>query len=328
MARGAMHAGHGQRPMAVKKEAHRMNPHFAAVLDQPATAETNEALREAALEILRAAGCGGVLVQGSGDSWHVGDGPNEGQIFAVAYSAKNPLTPNDPVYLAHQVVATLRRNGDLPVAGSTLELGADLLAAEGEAEPRTYDEATEEYFAEHPEDAVREAAAPLDGGSEGLSGADDIAEAEAQNAGTWEAFVEKVRGFTDADLIAIEGQPDDIAVEEPQPTDPGGVAYFGDNIHTIKLAKMGRLSQIARAAKEALQAGWTLAEFASLQNLIVRIDRGEAPDDPEARARFMAISERSAAMARVDAYREQREGELEEADRPGIEAFDPEAGWP
>lgn len=136
---------------------------------------------------------------------------------------------------------------------------------------------------------------------------------------------------TDGSFL-LENRPDDIEVEEPtqreQPTDPGGVAYFGDNIHTIKLAKMGRLSQIARAAKDALQEGWTLAEFASLQNLVVRIDRGEAPDDPEARARFVAISERSAAMARVDAFREQRESELEAAERPGIEAFDPEAGWP
>lgn len=307
-----------------------MNPHFAAVLDQPATAETNEALREAALAVLRAAGCGGVLVQGSGDSWHVGGGPNEGQIFAVAFSAKNPLTPNDPVYLAHQVIATLRRNGDLPAQNeNTLELGADLLAAEAEAEPRTYDEATEEYFAD---EALRASEPPSDG-------PEDLRDAGGDESGDYDPSSDG-RGIVlgdgpdssaapiAADFIAIEGQPDDIAVEEPQPTDPGGVAYFGDNIHTIKLAKMGRLSQIARAAKEALQAGWTLAEFASLQNLIVRIDRGEAPDDPEARARFMAISERSAAMARVDAYREQREGELEEADRPGIEAFDPESGWP
>jgi hypothetical protein len=126
------------------------------------------------------------------------------------------------------------------------------------------------------------------------------------------------------------------AFEQPS----GGVVYFGDDIHVARLAKMGRLLEIATERKALLQEGWTLAEFASLQNLIVRIDRGEAADDQEAKARFLAISERSAAMSGIDAYLGKREAELEiyagmmrsedtrEDGRTLILAFNPEEGWP
>ncbi len=123
-----------------------------------------------------------------------------------------------------------------------------------------------------------------------------------------------------------------LADEGPELERPaGGVAYFGDNIDVIRMAKLGRLGQIARALNATLQEGWTVEEFASLQNKIIRIDQGLDPDDPEARARFHAINERSAAMGRVDAYKRQREGELEalgREQRAEIEAFDTEAGWP
>lgn len=122
----------------------------------------------------------------------------------------------------------------------------------------------------------------------------------------------------------LEGPDLGATAQEPD----GPVAYFSDDIRTIQLAKLGRLGQIARELKAALQEGWTVEEFASLQNLIMRIDRGEAPDNPEARARFLAISERSRAMNAVDAFKGQREAELEAADRDGVMAFDPEAGWP
>ena len=128
----------------------------------------------------------------------------------------------------------------------------------------------------------------------------------------------------------------DRAFEQPS----GGVVYFGDDIHVARLAKLGRLAEIARERKALLQDGWTVSEFASLQNLIVRIERQEAPDDPEGRARFLAISERSRGMNTIDAYQNQREDELEqyaellkgedtrEAGRAAITAFNPEEGWP
>lgn len=131
-------------------------------------------------------------------------------------------------------------------------------------------------------------------------------------------------------LTLIEGAPDDVPVEHPKPTDPGGVAYFGDNIHTIKLAKLGRLSQIARAAKEALQEGWTTEEFAEVQNYILSNtdDIGTFIGAQERYERFIWIADRQRAQSRIEVYREAREAELEAADRDGIEAFDPETNWP
>ena len=131
-------------------------------------------------------------------------------------------------------------------------------------------------------------------------------------------------------------QPAPEAVPEPG----GGVVYFGDDIHVARLAKMGRLAEIARERKAALHEGWTVGEFASLQNLLVRIERGEAPDDGAARARFLAISERSRAMSAIDAYQNSREDELEryaeqmraeetrDQARDAILAFNPDDGWP
>lgn len=136
----------------------------------------------------------------------------------------------------------------------------------------------------------------------------------------------------DVEAFALEDQSEAAAVAEPAPEPQSGIAYFGDDIHVARLAKMGRLLEIASEKKAELQQGWSLDEFRSLQNLIVRIDRSEASDDPQARARFLAISERSAAMSRVDAFLAQREQELEGYAKPlnrdAIAAFNPEEGWP
>jgi len=276
-----------------------------------------EDLSTQAQALLEAGGCTGIRITGAGEDWHVAAflASSDGVAHeAVAFSKRNPATPNDPLYLAGQLLATLQRNaaaherglGLIPPpapepAPEGLELGAELLADEGEAEQNEHSSAASELVT--PPDAAD-------------YGQESAAEESAIDA-----------DFTDASFV-LENRPDDIEVEEPQPTDPGGVAYFGDNIHTIKLAKMGRLSQIARARKAEFQAGWTLEEFASLQNLIVRIDQELAPDDAAARERFLTISALSAAMSTVDAYRADREAELEAADRDGIEAFDPEYGWP
>lgn len=158
----------------------------------------------------------------------------------------------------------------------------------------------------------------------------------------------------DRDFLALEDQSSPAAIEggdidplliealtqedEPVPVAPvvsepaSGVVYFGDDIHIARLAKAGRLLEIATERKAALQDGWTVGEFATLQNLIMRIDQGLIPDDEPARARFLAISERSAAMSRVDAYLTQREQELagyaNPLNREAIAAFNPEEGWP
>ena len=129
-------------------------------------------------------------------------------------------------------------------------------------------------------------------------------------------------------LTGVENEEYEPVYAGPIDPHPGGVVYFGDDIKVIQLAKMGRLAQIARALKDVLQEGWSIEEFRSLQNLIVRMDRGEAPNDIDAKYRFETIGERSRAMSRIDAYKDERELELDTLDREGIEAFDPEEGWP
>lgn len=150
------------------------------------------------------------------------------------------------------------------------------------------------------------------------------------------------------DLPALEDTPmeigvgDDLpALPEPDPLDfapdeiereDGPIAYAASDLDALVREKMGRISQIARELKARLQDGWDVGGYASLQNLIVRIERREAPDDPEARARFAVISERSQAMSRVDAHRDAMEAALEEIGRArdyrAAVEFDPEAGWP
>lgn len=168
---------------------------------------------------------------------------------------------------------------------------------------------------------------------------EDVFDADFTEAGEPEELgaelAEDYPALTDEQIAAV--------AEEPPAAEPSsGVVYFGDDIHVARLAKMGRLLEIATEKKAGLQEGWTVQEFASLQNLIMRINRGEAPDDHAARERFDHISAYSRAMNAVDAYLAAREAELEtfakglrwdatpeerEAARAAILAFNPEE-WP
>lgn len=136
------------------------------------------------------------------------------------------------------------------------------------------------------------------------------------------------------DPLLLEGESDEANVTppEPEPEYPGPIAYAASDLDALIREKMGRVSQIARELKARLQEGWTLEEYASLQNLIVRIERREADDDPVARERFDQISAYSRAMSRVDTHRDALEDALEaigrERDYRAAEAFDVEADWP
>jgi len=141
------------------------------------------------------------------------------------------------------------------------------------------------------------------------------------------------RDALDADLFPIRGIAwSEDAEPEAEPDTTGPIAYAASDLDALVREKLGRVSQIARELKASLQDGWTIDEFRSLQNLIVRIDRGEASDDAEARARFVAISERSQAMSRVDAHRDALEAALDAIgkarDYQAAKDFNPEANWP
>jgi len=280
--------------------------------------------------------------------WNVGGlDPIDGTM-RWANTAIDPATPSDPVERARLLVA------QYAVAPVTDPERTAIAEVEQMFDPGPQQEETPQDEQRDPVSEVE--SAPAMAGSEAVGGegfageadaADDarlgdgdaefvpepdITDADFTDADFTEAFgePEALEAEAAAEPLALEGAdlPDEIFEHEDAASYGPGAFIFGDNIHTIRLAKMGRLSQRARELKGELQDGWTLDEYRSLQNLIVRIDRGEAPDDAEQRARFLAINERSAAMARVDAYRELREAELEAADREGVEAFDPEAGWP
>lgn len=219
------------------------------------------------------------------------------------------------------------------VPAGTLELGADLLAAEAEAGQGEGD-------VERNEIPVSE--------DEGVSGGAGRTDSEYRPEQDTPAEQEEVSqendrvggdagpdpldadfGELEPDLIAIEGQPDDIAVEEPVAAERSGPQFiFSDDLNTIRWAKGGRLLEIAGELETTLQAGWTIERFAYLQNQIVRMDRGEAPDDQDARSEFAWITEQSCAISRVTSHLKTRSAELKAADRDAVAAFDPEAGWP
>ena len=135
------------------------------------------------------------------------------------------------------------------------------------------------------------------------------------------------------ELILIENDLDDIAVEEPAHRSadgaPGGVVYFGDDIQVIKLAKMGRLMEIAVALKDVLQEGWTTEQYAEAQGYVLHNtnDAGAFIGEGDRYSYFITLAERRNDMSKVDAFMTARQQELSSLDREGILAFDPEWGW-
>jgi hypothetical protein len=142
--------------------------------------------------------------------------------------------------------------------------------------------------------------------------APESAVVEGGDAGEVPRLTEDIKDFA----------PDPIAAMQE------AVAYYGDNLPMQRIVLIGRVTQIAREFKAALQADWTLDEFRNLQNLIVRIDRGEAPDNSHARARFHALSDASRAMSTIEVHAETQVAWIENAGRELLAVYDPELGWP
>ena len=291
-------------------------------------------------------------VRNAGPWWIFGLGPRAG-LRCVACTTGMDGVPNDPVEAARQLARDLKRHVAREEAAAlttdaTLEPPAadvshgnvegttsyDVVNVTEEPAPEAIDEPTSETAEfDAPEPEILEET--TDDGDVAAIDEPLTIEGEFADFGEPEDLgSELLDSETYAlDPLLLESTQESLPPYEYQrPDNSGGVAYFGDDIHVARLAKMGRLSQIARDLKATLQDGWSLGEFASLQNLIVRMDRGEAPDDAGARERFLWITERSRAMSRVDAFKDVREGELEgyanPLDREAILAFNPEAGWP
>ena len=290
----------------------------------------DEALREEATVFLRENGCLAVRVDGGGDNWFVSCGYKPGEFFVTAYSARCPTTPNDPLYLARQALAALLRNeGPSPCARD----GRDSFPEELHPTPPTYGEATNsEIGAELEQEAPtfddgESVALALIGGSE-IDAEFSESEAQLALAGIIGDAGDVIEGGDIGEMLAIEEALQDFVPDPSPEPDVGGVAYFGDNLQVIRLAKIGRVTQIALTLKAVLQEGWGWQEFSSLQNLVVRIEQGLIPDEPVQRARFMALSDASIAMRQVDMHAGAQVEFLNATAVEGVESFDPEAGWP
>lgn len=143
----------------------------------------------------------------------------------------------------------------------------------------------------------------------------------------------------DDSVVIMEGDLEPLGLPEPDPEDfapdpivepdlAAGVAIFGDNLPMQRLILIGAVTRYANALKARHQEGWTVEEFRELQNLTMRISQGLAPEDDQARARFMAISEASRIMNAIDAHAESQVALLETATREQVDAYKVEEGWP
>lgn len=273
--------------------------------------------------LLEAAGVRGVTIQGSGEDWTVAIGWNEPERFVVAYSAKNPATPNDPVYLASQALATLIRNeGPCPhreqvnqsfhveSEPSQLELGAELLADAGEEE--------EGHAAE--------------GSLSGDALAEELADAvanQADDADPNEDAGADVQSSERSDVI-----PPPLQAElAPEPEAFAGTTILGaDPLDRIRSQRIGDVARIAagKIAERRAAASYTLAEYQELQGYVMsHTDAvGAFKGDDERYQRFVALADCQRAVNDLGAYRDGLTETLLEASREAVEAFDVNAGWP
>lgn len=292
--------------------------------------------------VLYDGGCRAIRIAGSGDNWHVWGGYHAGQFFVTAFSEKNPDTPNDPVYLAHQVLATLLRNeGRSPYLEPEAKAAADVEAlfdepAAVDETPRTYDEATAEDFAEHPEDTpqivaddpqpskdddpLSGAVVPLElGGDLGaeILDADYINEVNAPLLGFEAGADAEPVGLLDADISDFV--PDEVRADAP------GAFIFGDNLEQMRTAAIGI---VVRISLERQPQGIDSSRLSELRNFAMGVTEGRWPDSVTMRDELDVLEAVERLRRMVSAVRDEKIAFLVGATREEIKAFDPSEGWP
>lgn len=274
----------------------------------------------------------GTLVAGlqpDGQAFHVKDWA----AILPSHPHYGPDTPDEPHEAARWLIAkfgpasvavngmvTRETSGEHSTQTDALDLGSDILAAE-------------EEIGEDP-DALQGPAQNSPPPSEPTEPWDQpsIDDQAAVDAPIDADFTEPEPTLTgeDLNLPALTEELNEEGQGGGEGSD-GPIAYAASDFDGLIREKLGRVGQIARALKAELQEGWGIAEFRSLQNHIQRIERGEAPDDHDARERFFAISERSQAMSRVETARDAHEAALDAIgqarDYAAAQAYDPEQGW-
>lgn len=263
------------------------------------------------------------------------DTPQEVALAIVAALPKNSAAPPSRTPSA----ASEPASDDIPPsdAGALAEPEEAVETPQYESDGETGEEAETE--ADAPAVDSSRAAEELLGGDDASAFEDDPGPERSLGEGAADSIMDADFTVEDlgADELADDTDFDTLALEradaEPEaPAQDGPIAYGASTIDGLIREKLGRVSQIARELKAVQQDGWTVEEYAYLQNLIVRMDRGEAPDDQASRERFLAIAAKSQAMSRIDSVRDRKEGELEEiGQRRDFDAavyYEPEAGWP
>lgn len=311
---------------------------------------SDEEMKAEAEQVLIDGGCRAVRVEGAGDKWMVAAGFEPGQFYAAAFSEKSPLTPNDPVYLARQALATLEKNERpraTPEPQNLPDLGEDIVAAEEEMGESQGDGNDTDH------DPIQRTSAEL-GEPSGLAGRFDGGGADA--AMDLSGSQPGVRGepldadFSEyGDLPAIEGEDlnlpqltDEEHIQsvaslssDPGNTGQGGGEGFGGQDRFIGLDDLDRRRSIRIGAVNryalTIMPLWTSqdhAELVGLRNFAMGVSEKLWPDDT---AKAEALMAKEAVLARVRAVETalmEKVRFLNTAERDDVETFDPEADWP
>ena len=139
-----------------------------------------------------------------------------------------------------------------------------------------------------------------------------------------------------AEFPALEGaDPEDFAPDEFAPQeDQSGAFIFGppaDDTETLRSQRIGDVVRLSMAKQDAVWAasGTTRDAYQDLVSAVMRdTNQGIYTGPADQFERFTALQSWANAAAAVTEHERTQVGILAVADRPSLDAFDPEAGWP
>lgn len=316
--------------------------------------EVTQILTDAGFEPMPEGPLEGALIKPDGRGGYVFGGVQRAIGEVHAWDAGlSKRTTNDPVEAALRLAAYVQ--GKLPSLSTEATLEPITLAEPEEPEetPRTYDEATAEYFAEHPEDES-------DGetGEEAAAGAwvpDDVAERSENdqdgrepNPG-WDGVRLNSGDSIDADFdVADLGtEPEELeddSVELPQiegaefeaeesdyftrSPEPPQDRFIGlDDLDRRRSLRIGDVMRYANT----LMPPWSDADFArlvSLRNFAMGVSEKRWDDNAANQLELSALETTLRRINEIKEARDQKVAFLEATDRAGVDGFVVEADWP
>ena len=295
---------------------------------QDSLAQANALLAVEAEAFLRANGVEGITITGSGEDWCVSVGFAPHERFVAAYSQRNPNTPNDPLYLAGQALATLIRNERPKTLADQSE--ERITTDDARSTPENVAE-PEDVFSERPNDGSVDASG--DDAELSLRYVDDDAGADEQIDADFTEGEDLGSELLDVDSEHLapgelpappieDFAPDEFAAEE----EPGvGAFIFGDNLHQLRTAAIGLVVQ---AALTRLPEPTDYAKLSELRNFAMGVVEDRWPDDPGKRDELDAMEAIERRRHAIEDAQKTKVAFLVEASREDIKDFDPDACWP